>query len=359
MSTDRDRRIARNIERWFEAEMRPLPWRTEPRDPYRSLVSEFMLQQTQTSRVIEKFDSFVKRFPTVRALASAHTDDVLAMWSGLGYYRRANSLHKTAIQIVKDHDGIVPADVRTLLTLPGVGRYTAGAISSIVFKNRVPIVDGNVARVILRIDGTESPPDDPATARTLWTRAQELVQACERPARLNEGLMELGAIVCTPANPSCDACPVSRSCVAKHTGSTRRIPVPKKRARQREHHIAMALIRDPRGRVLVEQRSNTGLWAGLWQGPSIESPDAPPTKRVLEALVGFKRLRRHSEFRHITTHRIIRFVTYSNVPDHVPDRGFSPVRGSFKSPTQIQKLALSSIHRRLLCDSPGPVLNKH
>ncbi|MEQ9616888.1 MAG: A/G-specific adenine glycosylase [Phycisphaerales bacterium] len=344
MSRDRDRRIAGHIERWFAEHARELPWRTAPREPYASLVSELMLQQTQVSRVIEKFGGFMARFPTVGDLADADEADVLAAWSGLGYYRRARALHAAARQVVERHEGEVPSDAGSLLALAGVGRYTAGAIASIVFGERAPIVDGNVARVVLRIDGVESSSDDPAAMKHLWKRAQGLVDACDDPALLNEGLMELGAVVCTPKSPGCGACPVRRSCAAKRLDAVDRIPVPKARTNQKEHHIAMAIVRDARGRVLVERRPDDGLWAGLWHGPSLESDAKAPGKRAIERHVGLVKLRKAEEFRHVTTHRIVRIVPWIGEAE----AGFSPVRGEFRAPDEVEGLALSSAHRRLL-----------
>ncbi|MFG0315432.1 MAG: A/G-specific adenine glycosylase, partial [Phycisphaerales bacterium] len=198
-----DAALTRALEAWFRASARELPWRTDTRDPYRSLVSELMLQQTQVSRVIEKFGPFLERFPTVEALAAAPEDDVLAAWSGLGYYRRARLLHACAKAIVEHHDGVVPDSLDDLLELPGIGRYTAGAIASMVFGQRAPIVDGNVARVLLRVHNKPVPQTEKTTIDWAWQRAEELVGACDDPAVFNEAMMELGATVCVPKGPRC------------------------------------------------------------------------------------------------------------------------------------------------------------
>src|SRR5690606_18318055 len=211
----RDRRIVRDLCRWFARAARDLPWRALPRDPYRALVSEFMLQQTQVSRVLEKFGPFLERFPSVEALAAADEGQIAAAWSGLGYYRRARHLQAAARAIVAEHGGRVPTKAATLENLPGIGRYTAGAISSIVFGEPVPVVDGNVTRVVLRIEGRDLPQEAPATARFVWERAAALVEVAAGtkakgigPGFLNEALMELGATVCVPRSPRCLECPI-------------------------------------------------------------------------------------------------------------------------------------------------------
>ncbi|MEM9374068.1 MAG: A/G-specific adenine glycosylase, partial [Planctomycetota bacterium] len=237
--------VAPLVERWFRANARDLPWRPDPidgpRDPYRALVSELMLQQTQVSRVLEKYTPFLERFPTAEALAAAAEADVLAEWSGLGYYRRARLLHAAAKAVVHDHAGSFPTDPARIRSLPGVGRYTAGAVASIVFGQREPILDGNVERVLLRLHAKPDPPKDKATQAWAWDRAQQLVDASDSPGVLNEGLMELGAIVCTPGAPKCRACPLRRACEAHRRGTAEEIPEPKPRARQKDWFAAWAL----------------------------------------------------------------------------------------------------------------------
>jgi A/G-specific adenine glycosylase len=235
-------------------------------------VSEIMLQQTQVSRVVPAFERFVQRFPRPADLAGATEREVLAHWQGLGYYRRARLLHAAAQHVAAHHDGSVPTDAASLRELPGVGRYVAGAIASIVGGAREPIVDGNVARVMLRLHGRTAAPDDAATVRWLWERAQEWANEARDPSAANEGLMELGATVCTPRSPRCSACPLAARCVARKCGTADSIPVPKRGAastRARRAHVAMTtLVAVHRGRIALEQRSADGLWAGMWQTPS-------------------------------------------------------------------------------------------
>ncbi len=230
-----------------------------------------MLQQTQAARVAERFDALIADFPTPAALAQADIDDLLTHWQGLGYYRRARHLHAAAGMIVEQCDGTVPLDVDELLQLPGVGRYTAGSIASIAGGRRVPIVDGNVRRVLARLHGDPGRSGDSDLEDRTWQRAQELVQACGDPAVLNEGLMELGATVCTPKSPTCGQCPLRDSCRARADGTQAAIPAPKARRDRPVEHL-QALLVHRRGRVLLTKGTSDDRWAGLWQPLMLEAP---------------------------------------------------------------------------------------
>jgi A/G-specific adenine glycosylase len=299
---DRSRALA--IETWFRANARDLPWRTA-RSAYAGLVSESMLQQTQVARVIERFMQFMTRFPTVHDLAAANEQDVLAIWQGLGYYRRARHLHQAARIIVDDHGGVMPADIDALRALPGVGRYTAGAIASIIFHQREPIVDGNVYRVLARLDAHDLPASDPEAQRWGWKRATELVQLARDPGVFNEGMMELGATICTPRAPSCDHCPVRDGCRAHATGRAEVIPPPKQRAAVEERHHHCIVVHRTTG-VLLVQRPYNGLWAGLWQPPTVESLAPLDDDDVHAQLTcNVTSTARKGSFIHQTTHRRI------------------------------------------------------
>jgi A/G-specific adenine glycosylase len=237
-----------------------------------------MLQQTQVSRVVERFEAFVARWPAVTELAAAGEDQVLSMWQGLGYYRRARRLHEAAKACVTRFGGRVPERATELATLPGVGRYTAGAIASIVHGERAPIVDGNVARVLLRVHGRALDPSARPAQDWLWSTAQDLVEGASSPSRLNEGLMELGALVCTPRAPRCHACPWRSRCVARRDGTIDRIPAVVARAARPTVHWDTLVMRGVRGLVL-ERRSDRGLWAGLWQTPTVEHASVDAAKR--------------------------------------------------------------------------------
>jgi len=302
--------LARALAAWFAHAARDLPWRntTPPqtaaplgarRDPWASLVSELMLQQTQVSRVLQKFEPFLRRFPTAVAMAAAPEHDVLAMWSGLGYYRRARLLHAAAKAIVERHGGEVPRDLAALQDLPGVGRYTAGAIASIVFGAAAPIVDGNVTRVLLRLSAKHS--TAAAASDWAWSQADALVSAAVHAevdvGAMNEGLMELGATVCTPKAARCDACPISKHCEAFATGVVDRIPAPKTAAARKSitADVRVLICRD---RVLVRRRPARGMWANLWEAPTIERPGTPDEHAADAPLL---------QFLHKTTHRDVYF----------------------------------------------------
>lgn len=306
MSRDHD--IAHRLIEWFRTNCRDLPWRRTRRgrrDPYASLVSEFMLQQTQVSRVLDHFEPFMSRFPTVQDLAHASEEHVRQMWSGLGYYSRARRLHQAAQAILKRHNGRVPQDLTPLLDLPGVGRYTAGAIASIVFKHPAPIVDGNVSRVLQRLDGIARPQRDD------WPRAAELVASAADPAAFNEGLMELGALICTPRNPSCDACPLASLCNARKNRTVDTIPAPRVRPERQHLYAASLVATDRAGRVLLEQRPPSGLFASLWQSPTLERPDRSPTPDELASHAGCRSLIEVGTIDHATTHRQISTIVYT------------------------------------------------
>lgn len=268
----RQQELRRLLLAWYRLHRRRLPWRAqEPAvsNPYHVLVSEAMLQQTQVDTVVGYFQRFVRAFPTFAALAAADEQAVLLLWQGLGYYRRARHLHAAARKIVHEHGGEVPDDPALIAKLPGVGRYTAGAIASIAFGKPEPILDGNVARVLARWFAIERPIDQAAVRAELWELAAALAPG-ESPGDFNQAMMELGALVCSPRSPRCLGCPVASLCQAHARGVTETIParLPRKAPRKVEHHV-LAMRRG--GKYLFEQRPARGLWANLWQLPTIET----------------------------------------------------------------------------------------
>lgn len=253
--------------RWYDHHRRDLPWRRTV-DPYAIWISEVMLQQTQVRTVIPYWKRFLARFPTARALAEASVSDVLAAWSGLGYYSRARNLHRASKVIVAEHDGRLPSTVDGLRSLPGFGRYTAGAVASIAFGKSAPAVDGNVSRVLSRVFLVEGPPGNRDRERKLWELAAALVQG-PRPGDLNQALMELGATVCRSQAPTCLLCPARPDCGALRLGRIAQIPPSRARPTRRMLRFAVALW--PReGRYLLARRPDRGLFGGLWELPSIE-----------------------------------------------------------------------------------------
>jgi A/G-specific adenine glycosylase len=258
------RQLRRSLLSWFERCRRDLPWR-HSRDPYAIWVSEIMLQQTQVATVIPFFKRFLEAFPTLMDLAAAEEEQVLRLWEGLGYYRRARDLHRAARQVVAEHGGRIPQEPATLRTLPGIGRYTMGAILSQAFDRRLPILEANSQRVLCRLFGRREDPRRGSARRWLWETAEILLPA-RKVGAFNQALMELGALVCTPAAPQCANCPVSGLCTARRLGLQNEIPARAPApAPVAIHEAAVVVYR--RGRVLMVQRPPDGRWAGLWEFP--------------------------------------------------------------------------------------------
>lgn len=328
--------------RWFDANARDLPWRRK-RTAYRALVAEAMLQQTQVQRVLDRYQAFLLCFPTLRSLAEADEQDVLVMWQGLGYYRRARNLHAAAKMIINEFHGKMPRTVESLLQLPGVGRYTAGAIASIVFGYAEPIVDGNVKRVLARFDALEGELRD--HEKRFWTRAGELVQQAQRPGVFNEALMELGAVVCTKRQPKCSCCPIAELCRAKRTGKQEEIPEPARSAPKTiVHHHAVIVRRGKK--VLLERRPDRGLWSNMWQPPTVEADRALTPRAIRKTLdLPLEDMSKKCTFEHQTTHRRIVF--------HVYEAQSNTRRGTWRAITDLNDLPMSNAHRRALELDPG------
>lgn len=257
--------FAAHLLQWYDANAADLPWRGTG-DPYHVWLSEVMLQQTQIETVKPYFARFLAAYPTVGALAAAPLDDVLKLWEGLGYYSRARNLHKAAQMVAGELDGQFPQTVDDLLKLPGVGRYTAGAIASIAFDQSAPVLDGNVIRVLARLYDLGDDVRQTATQQHLWQIAADLLPNA-RPGDYNQALMELGQTVCRPKNPDCAACPVREHCRAAANGTQSERPVKAKRAPTPHYDVAAGMVWDDAGRVLIAQRPLDGLLGGLWEFP--------------------------------------------------------------------------------------------
>ncbi len=272
--------------RWYDENKRPLPWR-ETRDPYAIWVSEIMAQQTRVETVSRYWPRFLERFPTVADLAGAEEDEVLSLWSGLGYYRRARLLHKGAKEVQAQYGGEVPADAAQRLALPGIGRYTAGAIGSISFEQPEAVVDGNVARVFSRLFLIETPLGASVTEKRLWQEAEALVLG-ERPGDWNQSIMELGALICTPKSPKCGECPVQNLCAAKGDGSVDRLPVPKAKKPPKQVFLSV-VVAHPKGQpdqVFLQKDNGArfggkNLFGGLWGLPTMEVEAFDPPQQDL------------------------------------------------------------------------------
>ncbi len=283
------RRLRRALVAWFARARRTLLWRAD-RDPYRIWVSEIMLQQTQVATVVPYFARFLDAFPTLTHLAAADEQDVLRLWEGLGYYRRARNLHRAARQVVALHRGRFPDDPAAVQALPGVGRYTANAILSQAFDQRLPILEANSERVLCRLLGVRDEPGGGLTRRWLW-RAAEALLPTRRVGDFNQALMELGALVCTPARPRCGECPVAGDCQARALGLQEAIPArPAAKEPVEVQEAAVVVRRGPR--VLLVQRPDGGRWSGLWEFPHAplegEETHADAARRLLPGLTGVR-----------------------------------------------------------------------
>jgi A/G-specific adenine glycosylase len=242
-----------------------LPWRRDARDPYRVWIAETLLQQTQVATVIPYYERFLARFPNVRALASARLDDVLKTWEGAGYYARARNLHRAAKEIVARYDGKIPSTVEELRTLPGIGRYTAGAVASIAFGRDAPVVDGNVTRVLCRYFKVADDPKSTRTQKNLWKLAENLLPR-GHAGDFNQALMELGATVCVPRNPQCNACPLRRGCVARRLNLQAKLPTKRAKKKLPHHQVAVGIIWKGK-HILIAKRFARDLLGGLWEFP--------------------------------------------------------------------------------------------
>jgi A/G-specific adenine glycosylase len=303
------KQIRRALLIWYCANRRDLPWRRS-RDPYAIWVSETMLQQTRVETVIPYYERFLARFPDVESLASADTDDVLGVWAGLGYYSRARNLQAAAREVSTKHGGELPDDAAGLRALPGIGRYTAGALASIAFDRPEPIVDGNVARVLTRLLGIREDIAKPAVVRRLWDEAARLAEGPD-PGDLNQALMELGALVCVPAEPHCPTCPLRSSCDARRRGDAASLPVKAKKPAARHIEASAAWV-TRRGKVLAVRRPPSGLLGGLWElpGGDLERREEPADGlvRSLRERVGLdvSNPRYVGAVAHVFTHRRLR-----------------------------------------------------
>ncbi len=295
-----------------------LPWQNT-RDAYLVWLSEIMLQQTQVSAVLGYYARFLARFPTLRALAAAPVEDVMAQWSGLGYYTRARNLHKCAQRVVAEHGGVFPSDPRLLAELPGIGRSTAAAIAAFSGGVRAAIMDGNVKRVFARAFGIAAYPGEKKVEEAMWRRAEALLPEQGIEA-YTQGLMDMGATLCTRSSPSCERCPLQARCVALATGRTAQLPVRKPKKASPEKHATLLAIVD-QGQVLLQQRPASGIWGGLLSLPELDGHTlaeddqvAPAADAALMAAVApFGEMESHerlSTITHVFTHYKLHIAPY-------------------------------------------------
>lgn len=331
---------------WFDRHRRDLPWR-RTRDAYAVWLSEVMLQQTQVATVIPYWERFLSRFPTVGALAEAPLPEVLAQWRGLGYYSRARNLHRAAREVVERHGGHLPRTAVALASLPGFGRYTAGAVASIAFGEAAALVDGNVARVLCRLFEVEGAPGERAREKALWALAEALVPG-ERPGDWNQALMELGALVCRPEAPACLLCPVRAHCGAARHGRVEVLPPPRVRAPRKHLRWAVAVwVR--RGEVLLARREEKGLFGGLWELPCVEAAEEDVAAALRQVLGPGLRLGPSlGSVRRTLTHRELELVLYPVKGGRTPGAaaGYRELR--WASPAVAEALGMSTAMQRAL-----------
>lgn len=326
-----------------------LPWQAD-RDPYRIWVSEVMLQQTQVSSVIPYFQRFVERFPDVACLARADVGDVLRLWSGLGYYSRARNLHACARRIVDEHAGSFPRSADRLAGLPGIGRSTAAAIAAFAFGERAAILDGNVRRVLCRFFGVDGYPGDAAVERALWTIAERELPWRDVEA-YTQGLMDLGATLCTRRGAACERCPLLADCVARREGRVEALPTPRPRRASPLRETAMLLLR--RGAdVLVELRPAAGIWGGLWSLPEVDTTlasDSEALARCVRRLgLEVRGTRRLPAFVHAFTHFRLRVDPWLVDVADGPGRVAGDTGRRWLAPAEVDDAALPAPIRTLL-----------
>jgi A/G-specific adenine glycosylase len=318
-----------------------LPWQNT-RDPYRVWLSEVMLQQTQVATVLGYYERFLARFPDVKALARAEVDEVLALWSGLGYYSRARNLHGCAREVVALHKGEFPGSAQALQTLPGIGRSTAAAIASFCFGERVAILDGNVKRVLTRVLGWRGDLAVAANERKLWDEAQALLPRRDAMPRYTQGLMDLGATVCLAGRPACAACPVQDMCVARAEGAPEGYPVKTRKLKRTAQALWLLRAQAADGSVWLEKRPPAGIWGGLHCLPVFDSREA------LQAAVPARtraRLRDEAPFLHVLTHKDLHLHP---VAAQVPQASMRNAEGAWFASDEWAQLGLPAPIRRLL-----------
>ena len=345
--------FCRDLIGWFNDEKRDLPWRKD-QDPYKIWVSEIMLQQTRVDTVIPYFNRFMEQFPTIEALSMAEEEKILKAWEGLGYYTRACNLQKAAQEICAKHHSKFPRDFDDILALPGIGRSTAGAIASIAFNEPKPILDGNVVRALTRVFGITENPRDKQTNSQLWQLAEILVQNSKFKtqnskrscSQLNQSLMELGALICTPRNPKCLVCPIQKLCVAFREDRVAELPNLGRRITPTNRRF-IAFVMSRRGKFLVRQRPAGVVNANLWEFPNVE-PGEPASHEAARKVFGFNSftLRPLCSLKHsITRFRISLDVFHAELAG-LPKK--FPFHGRWCSLRELEQLSFPSAHRKIL-----------
>jgi A/G-specific adenine glycosylase len=339
-------KIHRTLLGWFGRHARDLPFR-RTQDPYCIWLSEIMLQQTQVKTVIPYYERFLKKLPTVQALAEAKLDTILKLWQGLGYYTRAKSLHKAAQVIVEKHSGQFPRTFDEILALPGIGRYTAGAIGSIAFGLHKPVLDGNVIRVLCRWFAIEKYPSETKTREQLWHIAEELLPA-KHCGDWNQSLMELGSEICTPTNPQCDQCPVRQFCMALEKGLQDTLPLRKKKKTVPHYTVAIAVILNKEGKLLIDKRKPEGFLGDLWELPGGKKQKNETFKQAIEREVieetglHVEAVKKLCIVKHAYSHFSVTLHTYLCKPIFGKARALGCAEVKWIRPTELNRFAFPS-----------------
>ncbi|MBI4358614.1 MAG: A/G-specific adenine glycosylase [Candidatus Omnitrophica bacterium] len=375
----RGEEIRWNLLKWFARHKRNLPWRVHG-NPYRIFVVEVMLQQTQIKTVIPYYERWMKTFPNIEALARSPLDQVLKLWEGLGYYTRARNLHRAAQIIVDRFGGKIPSDPEILQTLPGIGRYTAGAVASIAFQKPVPLVDGNVARVLSRIYNLKKDVSKPETQKFLYAIAQKLVPPsplssapfrqrrirlrrtggrgngegkAKRPGDFNQALMELGSLICIPEIPKCSICPVRSLCLAFQKGDPSRLPIRSKGPEVKKIDMVVGLLRK-NGKILVRRRPPRGIWGGLWEIPGTvclknQSSEAALAEEFKEGLgLSVTAEKKWSKLKHRFTHRLAFIHPFELKMSGNGKRQRNSAKTLWASPAKLKTLSFPVPHQKIL-----------
>lgn len=330
---------------WFNREKRDLPWR-HTTDPYKIWVSEVMLQQTRVDTVIPYYENFLEKFPTAEALADANEEFLLKQWEGLGYYSRVRNLQAGVREVVENYGGVVPNTRDEISTLKGVGPYTAGAVLSIAYGVPEHAVDGNVMRVLSRVLLIDEDIALPKTKKTFERAVMELIDY-DNPSAFNQGLMELGAMVCTPTSPSCLLCPVRDYCTAFHEGEPEKLPVKTKKVKTKKIPYDVFIVEDAQGRILMEQRPETGLLANMWQFPMVEVKKEVVTDSVMAETYHFELAGKEHlmPLKHVFSHLVWQMDGYVL---RAADVEAPPERAAWLTLEEVEKLPLSVSMQKFL-----------
>ncbi len=331
---------------WFQENQRELPWRIS-KDPYRVWVSEIMLQQTRVETVIPYYNAFMREFPTLEALAEAEEDRILKAWEGLGYYSRVRNLQTAVREVVERYEGEVPNTREEISSLKGVGPYTAGAVLSIAYGKPEPAVDGNVMRVLSRVLLVDEDIAKASTRKLFEKILYDLVSK-EDPSSFNQGLMELGALICTPTSPGCLLCPVREHCRAYDQGKQEELPIKSKKKKQTSKQMAAIVLRNERGEVMIEKRPETGLLARLWQFPNFEVTDQLSVEEQFLKVynIQVELGEQIQKVEHAFSHLIWNITVYEGRVSGQPDGGQATRR--WISIKEIEKYAFPVSHQKII-----------